>query len=143
MTTALDTNVIVALLSGTPELSRAARDSLEQAGSRGALVVSPPVYAKMLTAPGRKTKEIDAFLSSTGIEVDWVLGEPVWRTAAAAFREYAERRRKQPGGSGPRRILADFVIGAHAVHLASALLTLDRGLYRAAFPKLNILTVIP
>jgi predicted nucleic acid-binding protein len=75
LSTSLDTNVIVALLGGTPELSRAAR------------------------------------------------------------------RQKQPGDSGPRRILADFVIGAHAVHLASALLTLDRGLYRTAFPKLKILTV--
>jgi predicted nucleic acid-binding protein len=143
LTTAVDTNVIVALLSGTPELSRAGRESLEQAGGRGALVVSPPVYAELLAAPGRKTEEIDSFLSSTGIEVDWVIGEPVWRTAAAAFREYAVRRRKQPGDSGPRRILADFVIGAHAMHLASALLTLDRGLYRAAFPKLKILTVTP
>lgn len=142
MTTDLDTNVIVALLSETPELSRAALESLEQAGGRGALVVSPPVYAELLAAPGRKTEEIDSFLSSTGIEVDWVIGEPVWRTAAAAFREYAVRRRKQPGGSGPRRILADFVIGAHAMHLASALLTLDRGLYRAAFPTLKILTVL-
>ena len=52
-------------------------------------------------------------------------------------------RRKQQGDSGPRRILADFVIGAHAMHLASALLTLDRGLYRVAFPKLKILTVTP
>jgi len=141
LTTALDTNVIVALLSGTPELSRAARESLEQAGARGALVVSPPVYAELLAAPDRKMEELDAFLDRTGIEVDWVLDEPVWRTAAAAYREYAARRRKQPGDSGPRRILADFVIGAHAVHLASALLTLDRGLYRTAFPKLKILTV--
>jgi predicted nucleic acid-binding protein len=86
-------------------------------------------------------EELDPFLSRTGIEVDWVLDEPVWRTAAAAYREYAARRRKQPGDSGPRRILADFVIGAHAVHLASGLLTLDRDLYRTAFPKLKILTV--
>jgi predicted nucleic acid-binding protein len=85
--------------------------------------------------------ELDPFLNRTGIEVDWVLDEPVWRTAAAAYREYAARCRKQPGDSGPRRILADFVIGAHAVHLASGLLTLDRDLYRTAFPKLKILTV--
>ena len=143
MTTAVDTNVIVALLSGTLELSRAARKSLERASARGALVVSPPVYAELLAAPGRKTDEIDSFLSSTGIEVDWVLGELVWRTAAAAYREYAVRRRNQPGDSGPRRILADFVSGAHAMHLASALLTLDLGLYRAAFPGLKILTVTP
>ncbi len=73
--------------------------------------------------------------------MDWVLGEVVWRSAAAAYREYAVLRRKQQGDSGPRRILADFVIGAHAMHLASALLILDPGLYRAAFPELRILTV--
>ena len=140
MITALDTNVLVALLGGTEEEARAARLSLSGARGRGTLVVSAPVYAELVAAPGRGVEAVDAFLGHARIGVDWTLSEGVWRAAAIAFRGYAERRRSQPGDSGPRRILADFVIGAHALHSASALLTLDQGLYRAAFPKLQVLT---
>ena len=37
-----------------------------------------------------------------------------------------------------RRILADFLIGAYAVKKADQLLTLDEGIYRAAFPNLRV-----
>lgn len=116
-----------------------ARRSLSEAGNRGALVISAPVYAELVAAPGRGVEDVDAFLSRARIEVDWELGEEVWRTAARAFRGYAERRRARRGDSGPRRILADFLIGSHALRCASGLLTLDQGLYRAEFPELEIL----
>ncbi len=86
------------------------------------------------------TNVLVVLLGRARIGVDWTLSEAVWRAAATAFRGYAEQRRAQPGDPGPRRILADFVIGAHALHSASALLTLDHGLYRAVFPKLQVLT---
>ncbi len=140
MTTAVDTNVFVALLRGAAREAGVARRALRRAGSVGALVISPPVYAELVAAPRREAGEVDAFLSRTGVRVDWTLDEDVWREAARAFREYAKRRRAQPGDSGPRRILADFIIGAHASRLASALLTFDRRIYRAAFPELEILT---
>ncbi len=140
MITAVDTNVLVALLGGTEEEARAARLALSGARGRGALVVSAPVYAELVAAPGRGAEAVDDFLGRARIGVDWTLSEAVWRAAATAFRGYAERRRAQPGDSGPRRILADFVIGAHALLSASALLTLDHGLYLAAFPKLEVST---
>lgn len=40
-----------------------------------------------------------------------------------------------------RRILADFLIGAHALVKGYTLLTLDEGMYRAAYPRLGIVTV--
>jgi len=70
--------------------------------------------------------------------VDWSLNEAIWRTAGLAFQQYVTRRRSQPD-SRPRRILADFLIGAHALHHGFRLLTLDDRLYRAAFPRLAIL----
>lgn len=133
---AVDTNVLVALLGGEAGASNSARRSLERAG---ALIVSPPVYAELVAAPGSEVEEVEAFLSRTRIGVDWALGEDVWRAAGLAYRGYAERRRRQQGDAGPRRILADFVIGAHALRSASALLTLDRRVYRAAFPELELL----
>jgi predicted nucleic acid-binding protein len=43
-------------------------------------------------------------------------------------------------GTEPRRILADFLIGAHAVVSGYKLLTLDAGIYQTSFPKLKIAT---
>lgn len=43
-------------------------------------------------------------------------------------------------GPHPRRILADFLIGAHALTNGYALLTLDKSGFRSAFPALKLLT---
>jgi len=40
---------------------------------------------------------------------------------------------------GPRHILADFLVGTHALLRASALLTWDRGVYSTYFPDLKVL----
>jgi predicted nucleic acid-binding protein len=69
--------------------------------------------------------------------VEWEIGERAWRAAGTAFRGYSARRRKQKGAEA-KRILADFVIGAHALVNRYRLLTLDAGIYQASFPKLAI-----
>jgi hypothetical protein len=135
MTTSVDTNVIVALWDKDRSLSAAAQSALDDALSRGALLLSAPVVAELMAAPGRTEAFIDSFLAETGLLVDWSLAESVWRSAGRAFQKYATRRR-QHAGHGPRRILADFLIGAHAGVHGHRLLTLDDRLYRAAFPRL-------
>jgi len=140
MTTAIDTNVLVALWDEDSTLSSAAQAALEAAFHRGGLVVSAPVFAELIAAPGRTEAFVSSFLGDTGIVVDWDLSEAVWRSAGRAFRAYAERRRKQRE-AGTRRILADFLIGAHAATHGFRLLTLDERLYRAAFPGLTVETV--
>jgi predicted nucleic acid-binding protein len=140
MTTAIDTNVIIALWDGDASFSSAAQTALEVAFNRGGLVIAAPVFAELLAAPGRTETFVDAFLEDTGISVDWNLDEMVWRAAGEAFQRYAERRRKQRD-SGTRRILADFLIGAHAEARGYRLLTLDERIYRPAFPKLVVETI--
>lgn len=140
MTTAIDTNVIVALWDTDEATSSAALLALDAALARGPLVVCAPVSAELMAAPGRDEASVDRFFQETGIAVDWNLDEPIWRIAGRAFQAYAARRRKQPGPP-PRRILADFLIGAHALRRGARLLTLDAGLYRAAFPSLRIVTL--
>ena len=95
MTTAIDTNVIVALWDKDPALSLAAQAALEAAFHRGNLVAAPPVFAELLAAPGRTEAFVHSFLDETGIAISWELDEPVWRSAGRAFRSYAERRRKR------------------------------------------------
>jgi len=140
MTTAIDTNVLVALWNEDDTLNTQARSALDAALGRGSLVIAAPVFAELLAAPSRNEAFLDTFCRETGISIDWNLDEAVWRTAGRAFRTYVGRRKAQRG-AGPRRILADFLIGAHALQNGFRLLTLDEGVYRAAFPRLAIVSV--
>lgn len=140
MTTAIDTNVIVALWDRDDSLNSVAQSALDSCLNRGALFASAPVFAELLALPGRSEVFVRSFFKETGIAIDWELGEAVWRTAGLAFQSYTARRRKH-GESGPRRILADFLIGAHAFHGGHGLLTLDKGLYPSFFPRLRIETI--
>jgi len=138
MTTAIDTNVIVALWDAEDLLHRVARAALDKAFNEGALVISGAAYAELMAAPGRSETFVDRFCEETGIAVEWEIGETAWRAAGAAFQGYAARRRKQKGAEA-RRILADFVIGAHALVNGYKLLTLDARMYQVPFPRLGIL----
>jgi hypothetical protein len=139
MTTVVDSNVIVALWDRDDTLNAEAHAALDAAMERGNMVVPAPVYAELMAFAGRTESFLDAFFRETNISIDWDLGERVWRVAGEAFQGYAARRRKQRE-PGPRRILADFLIGAYATKHNYSLLTLDEGLYRAAFPGLRIVT---
>jgi hypothetical protein len=140
MTTSIDTNILVALWNEDDTLNSLARSALDSALGRGSLVIAAPVFAELLASPSRSEAFLDSFCRDTGISVDWNLDQPIWRSAGLAFQTYVARRRKQRD-SGPRRILADFLIGAHAFHRGFRLLTLDDRLYRAAFPRLTLLSV--
>lgn len=140
MTTAIDTNVLVALWDKDESLSPAVGPALDAALRGGDLVVAAPVYGELLAFPSRSETFLDRFFSDTGILVDWNLNESVWRAAGRAFQAAALRRRRHRD-PGPRRILADFLIGAHALHNGYSLLTLDERFFQAAFPYLSLLKV--
>ncbi len=140
MTTAIDTNILVALWNEDDALNTPAREALDAALGRGRLVIAAPVFAELLAFPSRNEAFLDSFCKETGIVVDWNLSEAIWRAAGRAFQTYVACRRRQQY-SGPRRILADFLIGAHAFQNGFRLLTLDDRLYQAAFPRLSITTI--
>jgi len=71
MTTAIDTNVVIALWDTDTALSLAAEKALEAAFRRGTLVIAAPVFAELVAAPGRTEGFVDRFLDETGIAVDW------------------------------------------------------------------------
>jgi predicted nucleic acid-binding protein len=138
MTTAIDTNILVALWDEDEPRSPAVRPALDAALERGSLVVAAPVYSELLAFPTRSESFLDRFFRDTGILVDWELKESVWRAAGRAFQASAVRRRKHHS-QGPRRILADFVIGAHALQNGYNLLTLDDRFFQSAFPRLALI----
>lgn len=100
MTSAVDANVVVALLAGTEVETAIAQRALADAASRGAVVICAAVYAELMAMPGLAEDELDAFLEETDVGVDWSLGAAVWQDAGRAYRSYAERRRKQKGDEG-------------------------------------------
>ncbi|MGO9337738.1 MAG: type II toxin-antitoxin system VapC family toxin [Terracidiphilus sp.] len=139
-TTSLDSNVLVYLLNQDSLLNLRALAAIEQARKRGLLVVSGPVYAELLGLPSRTQAILDEFFTIGGIQVDWRFDESAWRAAGVAFQGYVERRLADTGLL-PRRILTDFLIGAHALVCGYALLTTDSSHYAAAFPELQIIAV--
>jgi predicted nucleic acid-binding protein len=140
MTTAVDTNVIVALWDRNSRISAAAQVALDSAAGIGPVVIGGPVFAELVAAPSRDESFVDFFVRDTGLIVEWTLSERIWRSAGRAYQQYSMRRKVQRD-SGPRRILADFLIGAHAVERGYRLLTLDSRLYKASFPNLGLISI--
>ena len=135
--TSIDTNIISALLEGDEGLAELAETALLSAAARGQLLICAPVYAELIAKPKRSVASVDTFLETTRIAVDWTLEPSIWQSAGMAFQMYAINRKKQKQSS-PRRILADFLIGAHAVQRDYTLLTLDQRVYAKSFPKLRL-----
>ena len=80
------------------------------------------------------------FLADTHIRVDFELDESVWRKAGHGFGAYAQRRRSSGGGE-PRRLLVDFLVGAHAELRAEWLMTLDPSRHTRDFPGLKLMEI--
>ena len=130
MITAVDLNILLDVLTGDPRHGPASAQALRQAGAEGALIGSTVVWAEVVGAysdPRGVTDRLDRL----GIELVPDDRE-VAITAGRVYRAY------RAGGGTRRRILPDFLIGAHAMVLAERLLTRDRGFYRAQFSRLRI-----
>ncbi len=136
MRTSLDTNILSALWSNEPDAPSIA-GRLSEAKQSGALLISGVVYAELLAHPKASEVFIDNFIEHTGITVDLRFQDSVWLEAGRRFARYANRRRKAQGES-PKRLLADFLVGAHALLQADRLMTLDPGRYKQDFPELRL-----
>ena len=139
MRTAVDTNVFSALWSSEPTASIVVA-LLGDARGIGGVVVCGAVYAELLAHPNATQAFVDDFLLKTSVTVEFELDEPIWREAARAYAAYAQRRRDS-GGVQTKRLLVDFVVGAHAAHRADRLLTLDTSRYALYFPRLALITI--
>jgi predicted nucleic acid-binding protein len=140
MRTAVDTNVLSAIWgreSNARELSR----ELAEARRAGSVVICGPVFAEAMACPGATEAFVRTFLEQTGVQAAFDLGEDVWTQSGRRFTRSAERKRRsvrQALKHEPKRVLADFIIGAHALLHADRLMTLDQRRYRKDFPELKL-----
>ena len=131
MITAVDTNVLLDVFTADPRFGRRSRDALRQCRAEGSLIACEIVWAELggaFTDAGAAREAVE------GLEIEFdAVDKDIALSAGRAWHAY------RSGGGTRRRILADFLIGAHAVARAERLLTRDRGFYRSSFAKLVIL----
>jgi predicted nucleic acid-binding protein len=137
MRTAIDSNIFAAIWSGAPS-ARQLISQLGEARLNGALLISPFVFAELHAYPGATEEFLNGFLAATGVQVDAKIEERVWGEAGRRFARYAARRR-QSSGAEPVGLLADFLIGTHALVQADRLFTLGPRRYIQDFPELRLL----
>jgi predicted nucleic acid-binding protein len=130
MITAIDTNVLLDILVPNDEFFEASASALQRAADEGGLVISDIVYAE-LCIHFENQRDCDAFFESNEIRVQPLTREALL-VASRAWRKY-----RLQGGTRTR-ILADFLIGAHAQRQHARLLSRDRGFYRKLFPTLKL-----
>jgi predicted nucleic acid-binding protein len=128
--TAIDTNILLDILVPNEDFYEASAGALQDSAADGSLVISDIVYAE-LCIHFETRQECDAFLESNDIRMQSLTREAHF-LASRAWRTY----RRQ--GGRRTRILADFLIGAHARTQATRLLSRDRGFYHTLFPSLDV-----
>ena len=140
MRTALDTNIISALWSNEAGATNLAK-RLNSAKRDGAILISGVVYVELLAYPGATEAFTSEFASKTGVAVQLHFEDRVWIEAGRRFAKYVSRRRESKGGT-PKRLLADFLVGSHALIQADRLMTLDASRYKKDFPDLLLYNLV-
>jgi predicted nucleic acid-binding protein len=130
MITLVDTNVLLDVFLPDPQWGEKSKQALDQAYTDGSLVINEIIYAEL--APQFHEKRLlDETMKTLGIRVVLLDLESA-HAAGAKWKKHLE------AGGKRNRVLADFLIGAHAERTCDRLLTRDRGFYKKYFPALTL-----
>jgi hypothetical protein len=133
--TAVDSSVLLDVFTNDMRFAEPSAAALNRCLEEGVLTACDVVWAEVTAFfdSARRARE-----SMSLGEVSFsVIVQPTAEVAGQAWRAYRSR------GGSRTRMLADFMIGAHASAQADRLLTRDRGFYRTYFKKLSVVEPAP
>ena len=131
MITFVDTNVLLDVFLPDPKWGQESKIRLEQSFNQGSLIINEIIYSELTPQFSSKAllddvlKTLSIRIVSLDLKAAYHAGR-IWKN----YRKACGRR---------NRILADFLIGAHAEIEAEQLLTRDRGFYKKYFSDIHVI----
>lgn len=134
---AIDSNILIDFIGNDPVAADSADQALRRALASGPVVVCEVVLAEVVTGLGNGSAVVDA-LDELGVDFSPLEQRSAVR-AGEMQRRYLERRRAALAPAEPLRVVADFLVGAHALLQCQGLITRDAGFFRDYFKGLKVI----